>query len=90
MTVEQASVLLQETVRLALLLAAPILATSLVSGLVVSIFQAATQINEQTLSFVPKIVLTLGVFAGLFPWMMSSLVDFGSHLFALIAAGASP
>ncbi len=90
MTVDQASMLLQETIRLALLLAAPILATSLLSGLAVSIFQAATQINEQTLSFVPKIALTLGVFAALFPWIMRSLVEFGNRLFALIAAGASP
>ncbi len=90
MTVEQASMLLQETVRLALLLSAPVLATSLLSGLVVSIFQAATQINEQTLSFVPKIVLTLSVFAALFPWMMGTLVDFGNHLLAQIAAGVTP
>lgn len=90
MSVEQASMLLQETVRLALFLSAPVLGIALVSGLVISIFQAATQVNEQTLSFVPKIVLTLGMFAALFPWMMRNLVDFGQHLLAQIAAGASP
>ena len=45
---------------------------SLAVGLVVSVFQAATQINEQTLSFVPKIVATLGTFALLFPWIMAT------------------
>lgn len=87
MDVGQVSALLQETIRLSLTLSAPILATALFSGLAVSIFQAATQINEQTLSFVPKIVLTLSVFAFTFPWLMSSLVDFGNRLMAQVAAG---
>lgn len=88
MTIEQASTLLQETVRLSLWLSAPILMTALLSGLVISIFQAATQVNEQTLSFVPKIILTLGVFALLFPWMMATLVDFSHELLAQIATGS--
>lgn len=56
--------------------AAPILGVVLLVGLLVSIFQAATQINEATLSFVPKIVAAVAVmiFAG--PWMMSTLVEF--------------
>lgn len=56
--------------------AAPVLGVVLLVGLVVSIFQAATQINEATLSFVPKIVAAVAVmiFAG--PWMMSTLVEF--------------
>ncbi len=87
MDLQQVSSLLQETIRISLMLAAPVLATALLSGLVVSIFQAATQINEQTLSFVPKIVLTLGVFAFTFPWMMASLVDFGTRLMGRVAGG---
>ena len=87
MDIQQVSGLLQETIRISLLLAAPVLATALCSGLVVSIFQAATQINEQTLSFVPKIVLTLGVFAITFPWVMASLVDFGTRLMSKAAGG---
>lgn len=87
MDLGQVSALLQETIRMSLMLAAPILATALLSGLAVSIFQAATQINEQTLSFVPKIVLTLGVFAFTFPWVMASLVDFGNRLMSQVAAG---
>ncbi len=89
MDIEQVSALLQETIRMSLILAAPVLFTALGSGLVVSIFQAATQINEQTLSFVPKIVLTLGVFAFTFPWVMASLVDFGNRLMHT-ASGVGP
>lgn len=90
MNVEQVSELLQETIRLSLWLAAPVLATALVTGLLVSILQAATQVNEQTLTFVPKIVLTLGVFAFLFPWFMTRLVDFAQRLLASAASGSGP
>jgi len=87
MTTEQATVFLQDAIRIALMLSAPTLATALFSGLLISIFQAATQINEQTLSFVPKVILTLSVFAFLFPWMMGSLVDFSNQLLDHIAKG---
>ncbi len=87
MDLETVSALLQETIRISLVLSAPVLFTALTSGLVVSIFQAATQINEQTLSFVPKIVLTLGVFAVTFPWVMGSLVDFGNRLLQMPGGG---
>lgn len=80
MTIEEISALLQATVQISLLLASPVLATALFSGLLISVFQAATQINEQTLTFVPKIVLTLGVFALLFPWIMGQLVEFGTQV----------
>ena len=86
MSIEQVSDLLRETIRMSLIISAPVLVTALGAGLIISVFQAATQVNEQTLSFVPKIVLTLGVFAAIFPWVMSTLVDFGTRLF--IAAGA--
>ena len=87
MSLEAVSVLLQESLRLSLWLAAPMLAVALGSGLLISIFQAATQVNEQTLSFVPKIVLTLATFGLLFPWMMANLVDFGHRLLAQVAGG---
>ncbi len=87
MTVEEVSTLLQETVRVSLLLASPVLAIALFSGLFISIFQAATQINEQTLTFVPKIVLTLATFAWLFPWIMGHLVEFGTRL--IVQAGSA-
>jgi flagellar biosynthetic protein FliQ len=59
-----------------LLVSAPVLLVVLVVGLVVSIFQAATQINEATLSFVPKIVGAVAVLAVAGPWMLSTLVDY--------------
>ena len=59
-----------------LMVSAPVLVTILVVGLVVSIFQAATQINEATLSFVPKIIAAVAVLAVMGPWMMGTLVDY--------------
>ena len=59
-----------------LMVSAPVLLVVLVVGLVVSIFQAATQINEATLSFVPKIVAAVAVLAIAGPWMLSTLVDY--------------
>jgi flagellar biosynthetic protein FliQ len=64
-----------------LYLGAPLLLTALLIGLLVSLFQAATQINEMTLSFIPKI---LGVFAVLIiagPWLLSLIIDFTRTLF---------
>ena len=90
MSIELATALLHETIRTALLLSAPVLLTAMLSGLVVSVLQAATQVNEQTLSFVPKIVLTLAVFAAIFPWVMATLVDFGSAVFAQAAQRGAP
>jgi flagellar biosynthetic protein FliQ len=88
--VEQVSALFQETIRTSLWLAAPILATALLTGLAISILQAATQVNEQTLSFVPKIVLTLVVFAVSFSWFMTTLVDFGHRLLTEVASRGGP
>jgi flagellar biosynthetic protein FliQ len=66
----------QQGLYLLLTVSAPILLVVLVVGLVVSIFQAATQINEATLSFVPKIIGAVAVLAMMGPWMMSTLVDY--------------
>ncbi len=66
----------QQGLYLLLMVAAPVLLTVLVVGLVVSIFQAATQINEATLSFVPKIVAAVAVLAVAGPWMMTTLVEY--------------
>ncbi len=71
-------------IEVTLLVATPMLLAALVTGLVVSIFQAATQINEMTLSFVPKLVamfVTL-VLAG--PWMLTILTDYMRRLFEAI------
>ena len=61
---------------IALQIAGPLLMSSLVVGMLVSVFQAVTQINEQTLSFVPKIVAAVAVLAVAGPWMLSSLIEF--------------
>lgn len=80
--------LLQQTVWLTLKLAAPVLMAALGVGLLVSILQAATQVNEQTLSFVPKIVVTLVVFAWSFPYWMGALVEWSRAL--LESVGSLP
>jgi flagellar biosynthesis protein FliQ len=61
--------------------AGPILGTALAVGLVVGVLQAATSINEQTLSFVPKLVIVLGVFALLSGYILSSLSDYFAFVF---------
>jgi flagellar biosynthesis protein FliQ len=66
----------QQGLYVLLMVAAPILVTVLVVGLVVSVFQAATQINEATLSFVPKVVTAVAVLAIAGPWMMTTLVEY--------------
>lgn len=80
MTPESVMVMGQEAMRIALMLAAPLLLTALVSGLIISLLQAATQVNEQTLSFIPKIlaVAATAVIAG--PWMLSLILDYMRNL----------
>ena len=73
-----------EAMKMALLLAAPMLLVALVTGLVISLFQAATQINEATLSFIPKLlaVFATAVIAG--PWMLGLVLDYMHSLFSSI------
>jgi flagellar biosynthesis protein FliQ len=66
----------QQGLWMLLMVAAPVLIVVLVVGLVVSVFQAATQINEATLSFVPKIIAAVVVLAVAGPWMMTTLVEY--------------
>ena len=66
----------QQGLTMLLMVAAPVLLVVLTVGLVVSIFQAATQINEATLSFVPKIVAAAAVLAIAGPWMLATLVEY--------------
>ncbi|WP_284617089.1 flagellar biosynthesis protein FliQ [Aquabacterium humicola] len=66
----------QQGLYMLLMISAPVLLSVLVVGLVVSIFQAATQINEQTLSFVPKVLAAVAVLAIAGPWMITMLVDY--------------
>lgn len=66
----------QQGLYMLMLVAAPVLLTVLVVGVIVSVIQAATQINEATLSFVPKVVAAILVLAVAGPWMMTELVDY--------------
>ena len=66
----------QNALFLILMVSAPVLATVLGVGLLVSLFQAITQIHEATLAFVPKLIAAIAVFAIAGPWMMTTLVDF--------------
>jgi flagellar biosynthetic protein FliQ len=64
-----------------LLVSAPLLLAALAAGLVVSIFQAATQINEMTLSFLPKLLAVFLVIVAAGPWMMTTMIDYMQRLF---------
>ncbi|MBK1735679.1 flagellar biosynthetic protein FliQ [Halorhodospira abdelmalekii] len=84
MTPELAIQLGSQALTVAVLLAGPILLAALVIGLIVGMFQAATQINEQTLSFVPKLAGLAVVLFLLTPWMTRILTDFTERLFRAI------
>jgi flagellar biosynthesis protein FliQ len=89
MTPEGVMDLGRHAMEITLLVAGPMLVTVLLIGLMVSIFQAATQINEATLSFIPKLV---GVFLVLLvagPWMLTTLVDYMHLVFTNVPAMAS-
>ena len=70
----------REAMQIMVMIAAPMLLSSLVVGLIVSIFQAATQINEQTLTFIPKLVTVLAVLVIAGPWILSVMTDYMHHV----------
>ncbi len=76
MNAQQVFTIGHEGLMLLLMVSAPILMTVLVVGLVISVLQAATQINEATLSFVPKVVAAVLVLAVAGPWMLNTLVEY--------------
>ncbi len=73
-----------ETFKIALFLALPGLLTGMFVGLAVSIFQATTQINEMTLSFIPKIIGVVIVIILTMPWMLNEMTDFSINIFNMI------
>ncbi|WP_333804763.1 flagellar biosynthesis protein FliQ [Sulfurospirillum sp.] len=73
-----------ETFKIALLLSMPMLMAGLIAGLAISIFQAVTQINESTLSFVPKVLITIVVAIFTMPWMMNMMIEFTTRMIELI------
>tara|TARA_Y100000588_G_C13987792_1_gene810134 strand:- start:5 stop:274 length:270 start_codon:yes stop_codon:yes gene_type:complete len=84
MTPEYIVKLGQDTLLLVLYVAGPILIVALVVGLLVSIFQAVTQIHEMTLTFIPKILAVAAALSFLLPWSLQQLIDFTVNLFSSI------
>ena len=85
MTQGEVMAVFQEALLVALKLAAPLLIVSIVIGLVVAIFQAATQIHEQTLTFVPKVLVIALMLIAMGSWMMTLMDDLVQRLFQIIA-----
>ncbi|KXJ45088.1 MAG: flagellar biosynthesis protein FliQ [Cycloclasticus sp.] len=71
----------EQALQVTVLLAAPLLLSALAIGLIVAMFQAATQINEQTLSFVPKLLITVVVLSLAGPWMLRLIINFTRQTF---------
>ncbi|PZP61803.1 MAG: flagellar biosynthetic protein FliQ [Azospira oryzae] len=84
MTPESVMTLARQAIELTILVSAPLLLAALATGLVISIFQAATQINEMTLSFIPKLLAILAAMALAGPWMLTLLTDYMRRLFEAI------
>ncbi|WP_068636391.1 flagellar biosynthesis protein FliQ [Thauera butanivorans] len=76
----------RQAVEITLMVSAPLFLAALVTGLIISIFQAATQINEMTLTFVPKLVAIFAALVLAGPWMITVLTDFMRQLFESIPA----
>jgi flagellar biosynthetic protein FliQ len=74
----------RQGLELTIMLSMPLLVAALVTGLLVSVFQAATQINEMTLSFIPKLMVMFAVAVLAGPWMLQLLVDYTRRLFESI------
>ncbi len=74
-----------ETFKVALLLSLPALLVGMFLGLAVSIFQATTQINEMTLSFIPKIIGIVIVIILTMPWMLNTMMDFSTNIFNMMS-----
>jgi flagellar biosynthesis protein FliQ len=81
MTVDQSAELARNAIFLALLIGAPVLLTAIVVGLIISILQAVTQIQDQTVSLVPKIVAMLLVSLYLMPWILTQMMEYSTDLF---------
>ncbi len=84
MSPEQVLTIGSEAMQTTLMVAAPVLGVALVIGLLVSIFQAATQINEQTLSFIPKLVGVMAMLLLAGTWMLVTMVDYMHRVFTMI------
>ena len=84
MTPESVMTMGRHAMEVTLMIAAPMLLVALIIGLIVSIFQAATQINEATLSFIPKLLAVFATIVIAGPWMIGQMVDYIRQLFGSI------
>jgi flagellar biosynthesis protein FliQ len=79
----------QDALIMMLMVSAPVLGVILVVGLLISLFQAVTQINEATLAFVPKLIAAMAVFALAGPWMLTTLVEYIRRTFEAIPSAVT-
>lgn len=86
MTPELVLQVISESLTVASLLAAPLLLTALATGVFIGVLQAATQINEMTLSFIPKLLALVAALLVTGPWMLKLIIDYTRNLFASIPA----
>ena len=84
MTPENAMTIGRQALEVTMMVSAPLLMAALITGLIVSIFQAATQINEMTLSFIPKLLVMFSVMIIVGPWMLTVMMDYMRQIFASI------
>jgi flagellar biosynthetic protein FliQ len=84
MSPEQAMTIGRHALEITFMVAAPLLLTALATGLLISIFQAATQINEMTLSFIPKLLAMFAVMAFAGPWILQIMLDYIERLYTSI------
>ena len=85
MTIGELTSILQRTLVETISIGGPIVVAAMVVGLIVSVFQAATQLNEATLSFVPKVIVVAGLLAVFGPGMLAGLVEFTRTIFMTAA-----
>ena len=84
MTPENVMALGMQAIKVGLMISGPLMLAALVTGLIISILQAATQINEMTMTFIPKILMITGVGVVLGPWMMNMIIEYTRVLFTNI------
>ncbi|MFH1982227.1 MAG: flagellar biosynthesis protein FliQ [Pseudomonadota bacterium] len=84
MTPEFITGIFLQAIKTAILLSAPMLLSGLAVGILISMFQAATQINEMTLTFIPKMLVVALVLLLLFPWMIQTMIDFMQNIVTMI------
>lgn len=82
MSPENAMTIGRQALEITFMVSAPLLLAALITGLIISIFQAATQINEMTLSFIPKLLVMFLVMVIAGPWMLGTMMDYMQQLFS--------